>query len=216
MHRPKAHLRGGRIHPTRRRQVHHLEVLPALAISAVQRLLVLQCGKLLSVRRQERVEKRLLHVARTDDPSGDAVDGSVEESQARSALCPARRSAPARLAISLSSSSRRTTWSAVPAHGTGYMQWNTVEMAQHGGNLIADDFRGMVVAAVHQVVNAFVRGGIAQGRIPTNRPCRPPRRCRTPCSPRNRSRRPVFPQIFRLSSFCRVFPRRTGGRREHP
>jgi len=108
----------------------------------------------------EREQQSLLHVARTDDPRGDAVDRGVEivEADAHATDVPAPDDL---LRDGLQFVGERDDVVAVPAHAAADVECNLRQIEEHGGDLVGDALGGMVVAGVERDED-LAADGIAQ------------------------------------------------------
>ena len=96
---------------------------------------------------EHRDAERPKQVARADDPRGDAVDAGVEEIQpdmCAAKIIAAHEFLPDRLQLVV----QDNHVVAVPAHAPADMQENLRHEAQHGGNLVRQAFRGVIMPGI--------------------------------------------------------------------
>ena len=97
----------------------------------------------------QRQQQRLAHVARADDPRGDAVDAGVKVIQADAHA--AGVAAPDDLLRDgLQVVGEGDHVVAVPAHAAADVQRDLRQVAEHGGNLVRDAFGRMVMAGIQR------------------------------------------------------------------
>ena len=111
----------------------------------------------------QREQERLGHVARADDPGGDAVDAGVEIIQPDAHA--ARVSAPHNfLGDGLEIVGERDDVVAVPADAAADVQRDFREIAKDGGDFVRDAFGGMIVAGVEREQN-LAADGVAEIKL---------------------------------------------------
>lgn len=118
------------------------------------------------IRRQQRVEQRLLHIAEPRDPRRDPVDRRVEIIQSH-VHAPVQPAATDDLLAQLPGLIvKQHHVVGVPPHGARNVQRDFREKRQQRGYFIAHQLGRMIVPVVHERDAAVrVQGGIAQGKL---------------------------------------------------